>query len=82
MLSLSGLKLHGPKGIGALDLRKAQKFRPLISGGTQERRRRCGAEDIPAWSSGLEKPQSLRRLGSSRSAFALVHCATASSRGF
>lgn len=48
MLSLSGLKLHGPKGIGALDLRKAQKkFRPLISGGTQERRRRCGTEDIP-----------------------------------
>ena len=47
MLSLSGHKLHGPKGIGALYLRKGTKFRPLISGGPQERKRRGGTENVP-----------------------------------
>ncbi|WP_456777530.1 cysteine desulfurase NifS [Bradyrhizobium sp. USDA 3315] len=47
MLSLSAHKLHGPKGIGALYLRKGTKFRPLIWGGSQERRRRGGTENIP-----------------------------------
>ncbi|WP_271606455.1 MULTISPECIES: cysteine desulfurase NifS [unclassified Bradyrhizobium] len=47
MLSLSGHKLHGPKGIGALYLRKGTKFRPLICGGSQERGRRGGTENIP-----------------------------------
>lgn len=47
MLSLSGHKLHGPKGIGALYLRKGTKFRPLIWGGAQERRRRGGTENVP-----------------------------------
>ncbi|MGY4567921.1 cysteine desulfurase [Bradyrhizobium sp. USDA 3256] len=47
MLSLSAHKLHGPKGIGALYLRKGTKFRPLISGGPQEHRRRGGTENIP-----------------------------------
>ncbi|SFN91437.1 cysteine desulfurase [Bradyrhizobium sp. Rc3b] len=47
MLSLSGHKLHGPKGIGALYLRTGTKFRPLISGGSQERGRRGGTENIP-----------------------------------
>ncbi|WP_420969406.1 cysteine desulfurase NifS [Bradyrhizobium sp. B120] len=47
MLSLSAHKLHGPKGIGALYLRKGTKFRPLIWGGAQERRRRGGTENIP-----------------------------------
>ncbi|QQO24753.1 cysteine desulfurase NifS [Bradyrhizobium diazoefficiens] len=47
MLSLSGHKLHGPKGIGALYLRKGTTFRPLIWGGAQERRRRGGTENIP-----------------------------------
>lgn len=47
MLSLSGHKLHGPKGIGALYLRKDTKFRPLIWGGGQERRRRGGTENVP-----------------------------------
>lgn len=47
MLSMSGHKLHGPKGIGALYLRKGAKFRPLIWGGGQERRRRGGTENIP-----------------------------------
>ncbi|MGY4157750.1 cysteine desulfurase [Bradyrhizobium sp. USDA 4461] len=47
MLSLSAHKLHGPKGVGALYLRKGTKFRPLIWGGSQERRRRGGTENIP-----------------------------------
>jgi len=47
MLSLSGHKLHGPKGIGALYLRKGTKFNPLIRGGPQERRRRGGTENVP-----------------------------------
>jgi cysteine desulfurase len=48
MLSLSGHKLHGPKGIGALYLRKGTPFSPLIRGGPQERRRRGGTENVPA----------------------------------
>ncbi len=48
MLSLSGHKLHGPKGIGALYVRKGVKFKPLIHGGHQERRRRGGTENVPA----------------------------------
>lgn len=47
MLSLSGHKLHGPKGIGALYLRKGVSFSPLIRGGPQERRRRAGTENAP-----------------------------------
>lgn len=47
ILSLSGHKLHGPKGIGALYLRKGTKFRPLIWGGGQERGRRGGTENVP-----------------------------------
>ncbi|VIO68648.1 Cysteine desulfurase NifS [Bradyrhizobium ivorense] len=47
MLSLSAHKLHGPKGVGALYLRKGTKFRPLIWGGSQERRRRGGTENVP-----------------------------------
>ncbi|MGC2778362.1 MAG: cysteine desulfurase NifS [Bradyrhizobium sp.] len=48
MLSLSGHKLHGPKGIGALYLRKGTPFAPLVRGGPQERRRRGGTENVPA----------------------------------
>ena len=48
MLSLSGHKLLGPKGIGALYLRKGTPFNPLLRGGPQERRRRGGTENVPA----------------------------------
>jgi len=44
MLSLSGHKLHAPKGIGALYLRKGVPFRPFMVGGHQERSRRAGTE--------------------------------------
>ncbi|MEM8836621.1 MAG: cysteine desulfurase NifS [Pseudomonadota bacterium] len=48
MLSLSSHKLHGPKGLGALYLRKGTRFRPLLRGGHQERGRRGGTENVPA----------------------------------
>ena len=48
MLSLSGHKLHGPKGIGALYARKGTRLRPQIRGGHQERGRRAGTENAPA----------------------------------
>ncbi|MBI1922374.1 MAG: cysteine desulfurase NifS [Geobacter sp.] len=45
LLSLSGHKLHAPKGIGALYLRKGVPFRPLLVGGHQEKNRRAGTEN-------------------------------------
>ncbi|MGA3113688.1 MAG: cysteine desulfurase NifS [Syntrophobacteraceae bacterium] len=48
MLSLSGHKLHAPKGIGVLYLRKGTKFSPFLVGGHQERGRRGGTEATPS----------------------------------
>jgi cysteine desulfurase len=48
MASFSAHKFHGPKGIGALYVRKGTRFTPLIRGGRQERGRRAGTENIPA----------------------------------
>ncbi|WP_319529229.1 cysteine desulfurase NifS [uncultured Cohaesibacter sp.] len=48
MLSLSGHKLHAPKGIGVLYLRRGTRFRPLLRGGHQERGRRAGTEAAPS----------------------------------
>ena len=47
MLSLSGHKLHAPKGIGVLYLRRGTKFSPLMKGGHQEKGRRGGTENVP-----------------------------------
>jgi len=46
LLSLSGHKLHAPKGIGVLYVRKGTKLRPLLIGGHQERGRRGGTENV------------------------------------
>jgi len=48
MLSLSGHKLHAPKGIGALYVRKGTRFYPYLIGGHQEHGRRAGTENVPS----------------------------------
>jgi cysteine desulfurase len=47
MLSISGHKLHAPKGIGILYIRKGTKFSPFLIGGHQEKGRRGGTENVP-----------------------------------
>jgi cysteine desulfurase len=58
MLSLSAHKFHGPKGIGALYVRKGVRFHSLIWGGKQERGRRAGTENAPC-AVGMGKAASL-----------------------
>jgi len=47
LLSLSGHKLHAPKGVGALYIRRGVKFQPLIVGGHHEHSKRAGTENVP-----------------------------------
>jgi cysteine desulfurase len=47
LLSISGHKIHAPKGVGALYVRRGRRFRPFVLGGHQERGRRGGTENVP-----------------------------------
>src|SRR6202140_425948 len=47
LLSISGHKIHGPQGVGALFVRKGIPIRPLLYGGRHERSRRAGTENVP-----------------------------------
>lgn len=47
MLSLSGHKLHGPKGVGALYVKRGTRLQPMVHGGGHERRLRSGTENVP-----------------------------------
>ncbi|MDA1279093.1 MAG: cysteine desulfurase family protein [Chloroflexi bacterium] len=48
LMSLSGHKIYGPKGVGVLFVRRGVELDPLIAGGGQERQRRSGTENVPS----------------------------------
>jgi cysteine desulfurase len=47
LLTISGHKLHGPQGMGALYVRKGTRLEPMLYGGSHERSRRAGTENVP-----------------------------------
>ncbi len=69
MLAINGSKIYGPKGVGALYVRKGVKLEPLIYGGGQERGFRSGTENVPAivgLAKALEIAEKEKRQGTSR----------------
>ena len=47
LLSISAHKMHGPKGVGAMFVRRGTPIEPLLVGGSHERRQRAGTENVP-----------------------------------
>jgi cysteine desulfurase len=62
LLSISGHKIHGPQGVGALNVGKGTRIAPLFYGGRHERSRRAGTENVPGIVA-LGKAAELARLG-------------------
>jgi cysteine desulfurase len=62
LMTISGHKLHGPQGVGALYVRKGTHIKPMLYGGTHERSRRAGTENVPAIV-GLDKAADLAIAG-------------------
>lgn len=72
-LTLSAHKLHGPKGVGALYVRRGAPVEPVSPGGGQEKRRRGGTENTPAIAGfGVAARLARERLGSDAAAMALL----------
>jgi len=72
LLSMSAHKLYGPKGVGALYIRKGTRLIPFIHGGEQERRRRASTENTPGIV-GFGKAVELTQQGMNEEAERLMH---------
>ena len=68
LYSVSGHKIHGPKGIGALYIKEGTNLKPLIYGGGQERKLRSGTENIPAIAGLAEAVKKLPKFSSKNKA--------------